>query len=176
MLHGTISVMRTDAERFLTVKTSSMLIKDFYLNGDYELNADEIGGGSIECDYSWVILVKDKSEVIVPSKYKCEWQRNGRIGLPYSVSASDDFKKTIAGFDADKNDEKLFDKIINLSQKSDAPTLWNLLKLINSEERIIVINKLNELIPFPAGVNQNGLIDLEPKMMQLYLNEIEFRY
>ncbi|MBK6913813.1 MAG: sigma-70 family RNA polymerase sigma factor [Ignavibacteriales bacterium] len=176
LLHGTISVMRTDAERFLTVKTSSMLIKDFYLNGDYELNADEIGGGSIECDYSWVILVKDKSEVIVPSKYKCEWQKNGRIGLPYSVSASDDFKKTIAGFDADKNDEKLFDKIINLSQKSDAPTLWNLLKLINSEERIIVINKLNELIPFPAGVNQNGLIDLEPKMMQLYLNEIEFRY
>lgn len=175
LLQGTISVMRTEAERFFSVKTSSVLIKDFYLNGDYKLDSDEIGGGSIECDYSWVILVKDNFEMIVPSKYKCEWQKE-KIGLPYSVSASDEFKKAIAGFDADKNDEKMFDKIISLSQKSDAPTLWNLLKIVRPDSRIIVVNKLNELVPFPPGVNQNGLIDLEPKMMQLYLNEIEFRY
>lgn len=176
LLQGTIEVMRTDADRFFTVKTSSVFVKDFYLNGNYELNIDEAGGGSIECDLSWVSLFKDKSEVIVPAKYKCEWRNNGKIGLPYSVSASDELKQALTNFNPETEDKPLLEKIINLCKVQDAISLWNLLNSINSEQRIIVLNKLNELVPFPTGVDQNGLIDLQPKMMQLYLNEIEFRY
>lgn len=176
LLQGNIVLMRTEAERFFTVQTASVIVTDYYLNGDYNLIVDAAGSGSIECENSWAILKKDKNEMIVPSRYKCEFQNNGQIGLPFSIAASDVLIKAITGFKINDQDPILLDKIINLCEKKDAITLWNLLKLVYSDSRIIVLNKLNELIPFPSGVNQNGLIDLDPKMMQFYLNEIESRY
>jgi len=178
LLQGMISVMRTQAEKFFTVKTSTVSVKDYYLNGDYELKIDANGNGSIQCDFSWIILSRDKTEVIVPANYKCEWNKSNSnwIGLPYSLSASVELKKAIVSFDPLIEDELLFEKIISLCKKSDAVTLWNLLIVTKPDLRIICINKLNELIPFPSGVNQDGLLDLNSKMLQLYLNEIEFHY
>lgn len=54
-------------------------------------------------------------------------------------------------------------------------SLWHIIQLISTENRSIAFDRLNQLVPTPAGVTKAGILALNKTMLLDWRQEIELK-
>lgn len=171
---GLIEVDTRGAKKGIVITTPNGEIKSIEPQSIYSLELSSAGLTTLQVKgYSWVNIKSGDNEAIVPPGFKCNLIDKLGLGLPYEDEASDEYKDALSKFSFSKDKEPALNSIIALSQKQDAVTLWNLLKRVSPTNRIIVFDKLAELIPPNGNIDKGGIVALNSDMMKAYLEEIK---
>ena len=59
------------------------------------------------------------------------------------------------------------------TRERDTLTLWHLLGRVNEDERGQIYDKMASFVPPPEGVTREGVLKLDPKMLELWRDRLE---
>jgi len=142
----------------------------------YTLQVAVDGSGSIRTTLGWVGFHLNSRDSFIPAGAMCHTRRNVGPGTPYFEDATPRFRESLAEFDsAGENSE---DQDVSLSsvlaqaRAKDALTLWHLLSRTTGRNRHLVYHRLADLAPPPQGVTRDGILQLDPHMLDLYWNAL----
>jgi hypothetical protein len=65
------------------------------------------------------------------------------------------------------------DTVLSEARPSDGLTLWHLLSRTENNERAEVYARFAALVPPPPGVTRDGILVLDPQMLDLYWNALD---
>jgi hypothetical protein len=99
-------------------------------------------------------------------------------GVPCFEDASDAFREAVHVYDtSDPSSEAglgALRVILAQARPHDGLTLWHLLSRVDpGVQRAEVYTRFAALVPPPAGVTRNGVLQLEPHMLDLYWNALD---
>jgi hypothetical protein len=98
-------------------------------------------------------------------------------GTPYFEDASDAFRAALTQLDAARLNpsarQSAFNTLLHEARSRDAFTLWHLLPRVNSAERATIFDRLATLVPPPAGVTREGILDLDATMLDSWWNTFD---
>jgi hypothetical protein len=63
--------------------------------------------------------------------------------------------------------------ILDQARPRDTLTLWHLLARVDGEDRGRVYDRMAMFVPPPAGVTREGVLDLDPKMLDAWRDALE---
>lgn len=173
---GTIQVYIWAPPGQFVVDTPSALTVD--LGCAYTLHVDESGAGLVRTSMGWVGFKLNGHESFIPAGAACATRPKVGPGTPYFEDASSKFRVALARFDFEDRapQQRAGDLAILLgaSRKRDALTLWHLLKRVEEGQRVLVYDRLQELAPPPASVTREGILRLDPAMLDLWWNALGF--
>jgi hypothetical protein len=170
LISGDIDIVKKDQSEPFPVEVYMAMIED-YKPGSYSVKIG-INGAMVYSTTANLQISANESEVAVLSEYMCEINKQGTIGIPYSISATKEYIDAVNDFSLEKNNERL-DIILLLSQEKDALTLFNLLPIVDKSNRDIVINKLHSLVRIPKDVNPHQVANLNKDDLDKWLKAIE---
>jgi hypothetical protein len=98
-------------------------------------------------------------------------------GTPYFEDASTALKSALSSFDADtagggtrESRAAALQMVLSQARPRDALTLWHLLFRTEGAERESVYARLSALVPPPAGVTRDGVLNLQGAMLDAWWN------
>ena len=153
--HGTIHAKTVSPPGIFVVDTPRASAMD--LGCEYVLTIAPQGGGLLHVDAGWVAL-NNWSQSLVPAGASATISESGRLSPPVFDDASAEFKAAIAIGN--------LSLALSLARKRDALTILNLFRNANEEERQQIFNRLNELVPAPAGVTAGSIEAWWPVVMK----------
>jgi len=118
------------------------------LGCEYVLTISPEGGGTLHVTAGWVEL-SNWRQSLVPAGSTATIAADGRLGPPVFDDAAAEFKSAIAIGN--------LSLALSLARKRDALTVMNLFRYAGPEERIEIFNRLNALVPAPAGVTPDSI-------------------
>lgn len=144
----------------------------------YTLHVDASGAGVVRTSMGWVGFKLDGRESFIPAGAACVTRPNIGPGTPYFEDASAKFRTALARWDFDDSTapQREADLSILLAEArpSDSLTLWHLLSRVGADQRGTVFDRLNALAPLPAGATKEGVLRLDPAMLDLWWNSLGF--
>jgi hypothetical protein len=171
---GTIHATIWAAPGEFVVDTPSAVAVD--LGCVYTLHVDDSGGGILRTTWGWVGFKLAGHESFIPAGAACVTRKKTGPGTPYFEDASPDFRAALARFDLENSTPAERSAALRLllshARKRDALTLWHLLARVEGAERARVYDRLAELVPAPAVVTREGILHLDPNMLDLWWNEL----
>jgi hypothetical protein len=157
-----------------TVDTPSAIAVD--LGCSYTLQVDDSGAGILRTTLGWVGFKLDGHEAFIPAGAVCRTRPKVGPGTPYFEDASLSFREALSKFDfaASRPEERSSElgKILAESRQRDALTVWHLLGRVGESERGAVYDRLATLVPPPPGVTRDGILRLDPKMLDSWWNQL----
>jgi RNA polymerase sigma-70 factor (ECF subfamily) len=169
---GQIKKYEGNATDFLTVQTSLALIKGFYKGSAFKLKVINPESNYLSVESGWVNVEVNEFKSYIPKNYSCLISK-GHYVLPVSSNTKPELQSLLEKFTG-VNDPSI-SAILALVTKKDAIAVWHLLQLVSSENRFLVYDKLNELIPAPSGVTKSGIQGLNRTMLLAWRQEIELK-
>ena len=169
---GQIKKYEGNATDFLTVQTPLAVVKEFYKGSAFKLKVVNNGLTKLGVESGWVTVEVKEFQSYIPKNYSCVISK-GRYALPYYTAGNPELINLIKDFSG-VNDPSI-GTILSLATRNDAISLWHLLQLVSSENRFIVFDKLNEIIPVPVGVTKEGIQGLNKDMLMKWRQEIELK-
>lgn len=170
---GTISIFSSVFQPGLSVYSDSVAIHDpgsifkVFLDTNSETHVEVIIG---------LVSIESKSQSVkIARGYKCDVLGDKGITIPYHKYASASFQNALIGLEAGRNIEQNINALVNTAKESDALTLLYLLSKVNNAQRFILFEKINEFFFLPAGATQQGIMQLNPEMLNLWWDEIEWQ-
>ena len=161
------------AGRFV-VDTPSAVAVD--LGCVYTLHVDDLGDGLLQTSFGWVGFKLDGRESFIPTGAACPTHRTSGPGTPYFEDASAKLREALATFDsASATPEKksaALGIVLAEARKRDALTVWHLLSRVNEPDRARVYSRLASLLPPPSGVTRDGILGLDPAMLDSWWNQL----
>jgi len=170
--NGTIKKYEGNANEFLVVQTPFAQVKELFKGSAFKLQVLNDGTSKISVESGWLTMDVNDFQSYIPKNYSCVISK-GRYVIPFSSSTNSDFEKLMVGFTG-VNDPSI-GAILSLAKKKDAISLWHLLQLVSSEDRFVVFDRLNELVPTPTGVTKQGIQALNKDMLTQWRQEIELK-
>jgi hypothetical protein len=171
---GTIHAAIWAAPGEFVVDTPSAVAVD--LGCVYTLHVDDSGDGILRTAWGWVGFKLAGHESFIPAGAACVTRKKTGPGTPYFEDASPDFRTALAKFDLENSTPAERTAALRLvlahARKRDALTLWHLLARVEAPERARVYDRLAELVPAPTGVTREGILRLDPNMLDLWWNEL----
>ena len=144
----------------------------------YTLQVDDTGAGMVRTSLGWVGFKLNGHESFIPAGAACATRPKVGPGTPYFEDASAEFRSALARFDFEDNtpQQRALDLAIVLGEarKNDALTLWHLLSRVDDGQRVLVYDRLSQLVPPPATVTKEGIFRLDQPMLDLWWNELGF--
>jgi hypothetical protein len=145
----------------------------------YTLHVDDSGNGLLRTTLGWVGFKLGDRESFIPAGAVCATTKKAGPGTPYFEDASQALRSALARLDpgaSSTSQERAtaLGVVLSESRKRDALTLWHLLARVPESERGRVYDRLAQLVPPPAGVNREGILRLDPQMLDLWWNELGF--
>jgi FecR protein len=144
----------------------------------YTLHVDDTGTGTVRTSLGWVGFKLNGHESFIPAGAACATRPKVGPGTPYFEDASAEFRFALARFDFEDSTEqqRTHDLAIVLGEarKNDALTLWHLLARVDERHRVLVYDRLSQLVPPPATVTKEGIFRLDQPMLDLWWNELGF--
>jgi hypothetical protein len=144
----------------------------------YTLQVDDLGAGIVRTSLGWVGFKLNGHESFIPAGAACSTRPKVGPGTPYFEDASAEFRGALARFDFEDGtpQQRAHDVAIVLDEarNRDALTLWHLLARVDDEQRILVYDRLRQLVPPPAIVTKEGILRLDQPMLDLWWNELGF--
>ena len=134
------------------------------LGCEYTLRVDRSGAGHLSVDLGWVQLEYSDEESLVPRGMVAEIAPGGLITPAYYPDATEGFRTALISWslDASLNPQKRaerLEQVLRDARLQDSLTLVNLFRRANSEsERVMIFDRLNQLVPAPAGVERDDVI------------------
>ena len=174
LARGRMSARIWAPPRLFFVDTPSAVAAD--LGCAYTLSVDDKGDGRLSVTSGWVALQAKERESIVPAGASCETQLGTGPGTPYFDDSAPEFQKALNKVDFDKdpaNRSAALDLMLRHSRTRDTLTLWHLLPRVNADERVRVYEKMTSFAQPPAGVTREGVLKLDQKMLDQWLDALE---
>jgi hypothetical protein len=143
----------------------------------YTLHVDDSGSGILRTTLGWVGFHRDGRESFIPAGAACSTHVNSGPGTPYFEDASNAFRSALAQLDsldlASAAREAALHIVLCEARERDAFSLWHLLPRVNSPERAAVYERLATLVPPPPGVTRDGILHLDPTMLDSWWNTFD---
>ncbi len=144
----------------------------------YTLQVDTSGAGHLQTSIGWVGFKLNGRESFIPAGAACETRPKVGPGTPYFEDAPPELRSALKRFDfEDQTTEQRahdLEIVLHQSRKRDALTLWHLLARTEGTARLAVCEKLAKLVPPPAGVTRDGVMQLDQHMLDLWWNALGF--
>ena len=143
----------------------------------YTLQVDDSGAGLLRTTLGWVGFKLGGRESFIPAGAVCATRPGIGPGTPYFEDATAPFRAALTQFDfgtapAEQRAAEL-QTVLAKARKRDALTLWHLLARVTESERGRVYDRLAVLVPPPAEATRAGILRLDPKMLDLWWNELD---
>ena len=167
LARGKMSARIWAPPRLFFVDTPSAVAAD--LGCAYTLEVDDKGAGKLQVTSGWVALQTKERESIVPEGASCETELGTGPGTPYFDDSTKEFKDALKKVDFDKDPASksgALATMLDQSRPRDTLTLWHLLPRVNGDDRERVYEKMVGFAPPPAGVTREGVLKLDPKMLE----------
>lgn len=155
--------------RLFIVDTPTAVAVD--LGCEYTLEVDKSGNSKLQVTSGFVALERGGRESIVPAGAICLTKKGKGIGTPFFDDVSENFRKNLWQIDFENGGN--VEKIIAEARNYDTLTLWHLLPRVKPVDREKVFNSLVSFVNLPKGVNKEGVLKLDKKMLSVWKKEIE---
>src|SRR5438552_7370704 len=135
----------------------------------YTLRVDDSGAGLLRTTVGWVGFRLNDRESFIPAGAACATRPGIGPGTPYFEDAPESLRAALTQLDsnsgstAERRPELTL--ILEQSRPRDALTLWHLLPRVDKSERPRVYDRLAALVPPPADVSKEGILQLDEKML-----------
>jgi len=144
----------------------------------YTLHVDDSGDGLLRTTLGWVGFKLAGREAFIPAGAVCKTRKKTGPDTPYFEDASPAFRDALAQFDrpdAGNQDRAAALRVVLAQARArDALSLWHLLARVPQADRGAVYDRLAKLVPPPAGVTREGILNLDPSVLDLWWNELGF--
>lgn len=170
---GRLSALISAPPKIFFVNTPSGVAAD--LGCAYTLEVDDKGNSRLRVTLGWVALQLKDRESVVPSGAECVTRPGVGPGTPYFEDASDAFRNSLSEFDFPTDPSLRSSSLETISREArprDAMTLFYLLPQVTGTERAALYDRMTALVRAPKGVKREGMLNLNPEMMQLWKEEL----
>ncbi len=175
LARGRLSAKIWAPPRLFFVNTPSAVAAD--LGCAYTLEVDDKGGSLLRVTAGWVALQLRDKESVVPAGAACATRPGIGPGTPYFEDASEAFRTALAraDFEFEKSTEWqiTLETLLNEARPRDTLSLWHLLSRVEGADRERVYERMAVLIPPPAGVTRDGVLQLNDEMLHLWKGHLE---
>ena len=110
-------------------------------------------------------------ETVVPAGAFCRTRHGLGPGTPYFEDSSKPLQAALDYVDSHKEDSertRQLQIVLRESHIRDALSLWNLIPRLDAPSRGLIFDRLAELLPPPTGVTREGIVALDPKMLETW--------
>jgi hypothetical protein len=177
LARGKMSARIWAPPRLFFVDTPSAVAAD--LGCAYTLEVDDQGGSLLRVTSGWVALQLKDRESMVPAGAACETRPGIGPGTPYFEDAPTVFRDALRKIDFDDDEpakSAALSSMLNQARPRDTLTLWHLLARVGGEDRVRVYEKMAAYSPPPAGVTREGVLRLDPDMLETWKHELEWSW
>jgi len=174
LARGSMSARIWAPPRLFFVNTPSGVAAD--MGCAYTLDVDDFGNGFLRVTSGWVVLQLKDRESIVPAGAVSQTRKGVGPGTPYFIDATSAFidaVKTLDDSDIPPRRSYAISTLVDQARPRDTLTLWHLLPRVNEEERGRLYDKLAVLAPPPAGVTREGILQLDPQMLETWKHVLQ---
>jgi hypothetical protein len=178
LARGEISAVVSAPPRLFFVDTPASTAVD--LGCAYKMKTDESGAGLLTVTAGWVALEWKGRESLVPAGASCRTKSaagsGAGPGTPYFSDASEALQKALAAFDFEKGGSEAVRVVLGQARVRDTLTLWHLLSRVDPEERVRIFDRMVDLTPLPQGVSRERVLDLDKDTLQLWRQELAWKW
>lgn len=145
----------------------------------YTLQVAPDGSGTIRTTLGWVGFHLKGRDSFIPAGAMCLTRPKVGPGTPYFEDSSESFREALHLFDlsdqstGSRPPELNLDIVLAQARPRDGLTLWHLLSRTVGTERARVYACFAALVPPPPGVTREGILALDPQMLDLYWNALD---
>lgn len=175
LARGKMSARIWAPPRLFFVDTPSAVAAD--LGCAYTLEVDDQGGSLLRVTSGWVALQLKDRESMVPAGAACETRPGIGPGTPYFEDAPAGFRDALRKIDFNDDESAksaALSSMLDQARPRDTLTLWHLLARVGGEDRVRVYEKMAAYSPPPAGVTREGVLRLDPDMLETWRHELEW--
>ena len=144
---GTIHARTTSPPGIFIVDTHRAQAID--LGCEYVLDVAKDGSGTLRVTAGWVELARGETESLVPRGASASFDAEGNLTPPVFDDASAEFKEALRRHD--------IARVVALARTRDAFTLLNLFRRTTEEERLIIYDRLAQLVPPPPPITRDSM-------------------
>ncbi|HUN61625.1 MAG TPA: FecR domain-containing protein [Candidatus Sulfotelmatobacter sp.] len=143
----------------------------------YTLQVAPDGSGTIRTTLGWVGFHLNGRDSFIPAGAMCSTRPKVGPSTPYFEDANAAFREALHNFDqADPSSDTAATALATVlaqARSRDGLTLWHLLSRTTGPARAQVYARFAALVPPPAGVTREGILQLDPHMLDLYWNALD---
>jgi hypothetical protein len=172
LVSGKIIINTNGAKEFLSINTSQAMINEFNLGSEYILESDGNGYSRIELIDGWLQVIFREFEITFPHDYILKIFRSAGVGLPFHKSSTFEFITLLENYMFGRKSNVTLDMIIKSSSENDGITLWNLLRIVEPDQRQLVYDKLYELYPHSDEIDKEDILNLDENTLYVWLEKI----
>lgn len=147
------------------------------LGCEYTLKIERDGQGELKVFTGWVDLSHVYRQSLVPAGAAARIAADGTLSPPYFEDSSDLFKQALLDFSfseiGSEHHRTALETLLRDSRQRDALTLLNLFPRADLEERLLIFDRLNQLVPAPASITRQNARDWEINSMNDWWPVIE---
>jgi hypothetical protein len=168
--YGTISAHMWAPPFSLAVETSSAVLFD--LGCAFTLHVEKGGRGIVYVTSGWVEFETPSRNIVIPAGAQAVALPLIGPGTPYYSDATTTFKAAVTDFDTHPGDEAVrtnaLRSILETARSRDAVTLLTLLNQVSPLERRMIVDRLDRLVPLPAGYTRDEVVALQTDALNAY--------
>jgi hypothetical protein len=163
---GTIHAKTTSMPGVFVIDTPRARAID--LGCEYTLTIANSAGGELRVIGGWVDLTHGYEQSLVPAGASAMIGGDGELTVPIFDDAAPAFRRAVRNFAAGHD----LATIVAQSRKRDALTLLNLFRLATPDERVVLFDRLNQLVPAPPSIVRNDVRYWQPSVTELWWRPI----
>ena len=153
--------------RLFIVETPSATAVD--LGCKYTLEVQPDGSSLLHVTLGLVALERDGRETVVPAGAFCRTRSGIGPGTPFFEDSSAELQSALDRVDSlpeGSERSRALSVVLRESHVRDALSLWHLLPRLDAQSRGLIYDRLVQLLPPPADVTRDGIVRLDPKMLE----------
>jgi hypothetical protein len=155
---GTIHAKTTSQPGVFVIDTPKARAID--LGCEYTLTIAPNGGGELHVIAGWVDLTHGYEQSLVPQGASALIDSDGSLTVPVFDDAAPAFRAAVRNHD--------MATIVALSRTRDALTLLNLFRDATPDDRVLLYDRLNQLVPAPPSITRESVRYWTPSATELW--------
>jgi ferric-dicitrate binding protein FerR (iron transport regulator) len=155
---GTIHAKTTSQPGVFVIDTPKARAID--LGCEYTLTIAPNGGGELHVLFGWVDLTRGYEKSLVPQGASASIDSDGSLTVPVFDDAAPAFRTAVRKHD--------MPTIVALARTRDAFTLLNLFRDATPDERMLLYDRLNQLVPAPPSITRESVRYWSPWSTELW--------
>jgi RNA polymerase sigma-70 factor (ECF subfamily) len=174
LVEGGVNIIEYGNEEALSVEVPEATIKNLDQKANYSVQVDKRGNSIVRLEAGRLRVLSDKYIIVFPKHYSIRILKGGGVGAPYYSDSESDISHLLEEYLFNGKKGITLNKIIKLSTRKEAITLWNLLHRVKPKHKGAVYDKLYELVPHPDSITKNDILNLDQDPLRIWLEEIEW--
>src|SRR4051812_31043503 len=172
--HGTISAVISAPPRMFIVDTPASAVVD--LGCAYTVTVGLDGVTELRMTSGWAALDWKGSETLVPAGAMSRTRNGQPPGIPYFEDAPPALRQAIDSSAGNGVADKSLTDVLAVARVRDTLTLWHLLSRTDGDQRARIYERLQALVPLPAGVERDRVLQLDADALRKWREELAWHW